>query len=76
MVCLAATMTASLSWGFSTSLAVAMTSRALLGAFGGNTGILRTAVAEVVPWKVGYNFLLLLRRREEVQLGKENEKRG
>ncbi|KAK8240859.1 major facilitator superfamily domain-containing protein [Phyllosticta capitalensis] len=45
------TMVMSLLWGFSTSLPMAMTVRALQGAGNGNVGILRTMVAELCPWR-------------------------
>ncbi|KAK7537355.1 major facilitator superfamily domain-containing protein [Phyllosticta citribraziliensis] len=45
------TMIMSLLWGFSTSLPMAMTARALQGAGNGNVGILRTMVAELCPWR-------------------------
>ncbi|KAF2090259.1 MFS general substrate transporter [Saccharata proteae CBS 121410] len=45
------TMLMSLLWGFSTSLPMALTVRALQGAGNGNVGILRTVVAELCPWK-------------------------
>ena len=46
------TMTMMLVWGFSTSLPMAMTARAVQGLGNGNVGILRTVVAELCPWKV------------------------
>ncbi|KAK7528157.1 major facilitator superfamily domain-containing protein [Phyllosticta citriasiana] len=45
------TMIMSLLWGFSSSLPMAMTVRALQGAGNGNVGILRTMVAELCPWR-------------------------
>jgi len=48
---LANTMVTSLLWGFSTSLPMALASRALSGAGNGNVGIIRTMVAELCPWK-------------------------
>lgn len=48
---LAATMVTSLMWGFSTNLALAITARVLAGAGNGNVGIIRTTVAEMVPFK-------------------------
>ncbi|KAF2748550.1 MFS general substrate transporter [Sporormia fimetaria CBS 119925] len=45
------TMAMTLLWGFSTSLPMAMTARALQGLGSGNVGILRTTVAELCPWK-------------------------
>ncbi|KAF2404250.1 MFS general substrate transporter [Trichodelitschia bisporula] len=44
-------MITSLIWGFSTSLPMAITARALSGAGSGNVGIIRTMVAEMCPWK-------------------------
>ena len=46
------TLVTMLIWGFSTSLPMAMTARALQGLGNGNVGILRTTVAELCPWKV------------------------
>lgn len=48
---LTATMVTSIMWGFSTNLAVAITARVLAGAGNGNVGIIRTTVAEMVPFK-------------------------
>lgn len=48
---LTATMITSLMWGFSTNLAVAITARVLAGAGNGNVGLIRTMVAEMVPFK-------------------------
>jgi MFS family permease len=45
------TMVTSLLWGFSTSLPMALTARALSGAGNGNVGIIRTMVAEMVPYR-------------------------
>ncbi|KAF2469179.1 MFS general substrate transporter [Lindgomyces ingoldianus] len=45
------TMITTLIWGFSTSLPMAITARTLQGLGNGNIGILRTAVAELCPWK-------------------------
>jgi MFS family permease len=45
------TMITTLIWGFSTSLPMAITARALQGLGNGNVGILRTVVAELCPWK-------------------------
>ncbi|KAF1810809.1 MFS general substrate transporter [Eremomyces bilateralis CBS 781.70] len=45
------TMITSLLWGFSGSLPMALVARALAGAGNGNVGILRTVVAELVPYK-------------------------
>lgn len=44
-------MITSLMWGFSTNLAIAITARVLAGAGNGNVGIIRTTVAEMVPFK-------------------------
>ena len=46
------TMVTMLIFGFSTSLPMAITARALQGFGNGNVGILRTTVAELCPWKV------------------------
>jgi MFS family permease len=51
------TMVTSLLWGFSTSLPMALTARALSGAGNGNVGIIRTMVAEMCPWRE-YVFLI------------------
>jgi MFS family permease len=48
---LTATMITSLMWGFSTNLVIAITARVLAGAGNGNVGIIRTTVAEMVPFK-------------------------
>lgn len=48
---LACTMVTSLMWGFSKSLTMAICVRALAGAGNGNVGIIRTTVAEMVPFK-------------------------
>ncbi|EME46914.1 MFS transporter-like protein [Dothistroma septosporum NZE10] len=48
---LASTMFTSLLWGFSKSLPVAILARALAGMGNGNVGIIRTTVAEMVPFK-------------------------
>ncbi|KAL1297957.1 hypothetical protein AAFC00_006466 [Neodothiora populina] len=48
---LTSTMITSLLWGFSRSLPMAIVARALAGAGNGNVGIIRTSVAEMVPWK-------------------------
>ena len=45
------TMITSIVWGFSTSVPMAITVRALAGAGNGNVGIIRTMVAEMVPGK-------------------------
>src|ERR1700750_907144 len=46
------TMVASVLWGFSTTLPMALAVRALSGAVNGNVGVIRTVVAEHCPWKV------------------------
>ena len=48
MICV---MCTSLLFGFSRSLSMAIVARALTGASNGNVGIMRTVVAELVPWK-------------------------
>lgn len=48
---LASTMITSLMWGFSKSLPMAVVARALAGMGNGNVGIIRTTVAEMVPFK-------------------------
>lgn len=48
---LVSTMITSLMWGFSTSLPMAIVARGLAGAGNGNVGIIRTTVAEMVPFK-------------------------
>lgn len=48
---LTSTMITSLVWGFSTNLAVAIAARVVAGAGNGNVGIIRTTVAEMVPFK-------------------------
>ncbi|KAK5165905.1 uncharacterized protein LTR77_008829 [Saxophila tyrrhenica] len=48
---LCTTMTTSLMWGFSTNLPMAIVARGLAGAGNGNVGIIRTTVAEMVPFK-------------------------
>lgn len=48
---LTSTMITSLMWGFSKSLPMAIVARALAGAGNGNVGIIRTTVAEMVPFK-------------------------
>ena len=48
---LSCTMICSLIWGFSRTLWLAILARTLQGAGNGNVGIIRTAVAEMVPWK-------------------------
>lgn len=47
MIC---TMLTSLMFGFSRSLTWAIVARSLAGAGNGNVGIIRTTVAEMVPW--------------------------
>ena len=44
-------MLTTLMWGFSVSLPMAIVARALAGAGNGNVGIIRTTVAEMVPFK-------------------------
>ncbi|KAH0401176.1 MFS general substrate transporter, partial [Aureobasidium melanogenum] len=51
LLSLTCTMITSLLWGFSSSLGMAIAVRALAGAANGTVGIIRTAVAEMVPWK-------------------------
>ena len=51
LLSLVATMLTSLLWGFAPSLRLAMAARALAGAASGNVGILRTVVAELVPFR-------------------------
>ncbi|KAF2151806.1 MFS general substrate transporter [Myriangium duriaei CBS 260.36] len=51
LACLTGTMILSIIWGFSSSLAMVITVRAVQGIFSGNVGIIRTTVAEMVPWK-------------------------
>jgi hypothetical protein len=51
LIGLTVTMITSLMWGFSTNLAFAITARVLAGAGNGNVGIIRTTVAEMVPFK-------------------------
>lgn len=48
---LCSTMITSLMWGFSTNLPMAIIARGLAGAGNGNVGIIRTTVAEMVPFK-------------------------
>ncbi|KAF2716142.1 MFS general substrate transporter [Polychaeton citri CBS 116435] len=48
---LTTTFFTSLLWGFSTSLPMAIFARAIAGAGNGNVGIIRTTVAEMVPYK-------------------------
>ena len=51
LVCMFCTMLASLFFGLSRSLAWAIVARGLSGAVNGNVGVMRTAVAELVPQK-------------------------
>lgn len=51
LVGLTTTMITTLLWGFSTGLPMAIFARALAGAGNGNVGIIRTMVAEMVPFK-------------------------
>lgn len=51
LICLTGTATMSVMWGFSSSLAMAVAVRAIQGCFSGNVGIIRTTVAEMVPYK-------------------------
>ncbi|GAB7344596.1 hypothetical protein MBLNU457_3091t1 [Dothideomycetes sp. NU457] len=51
LTCLTGTMLMTVLWGFSTTLWMAVLARALQGVFNGNVGIIRTTVAEMVPWK-------------------------
>ncbi|KZZ93797.1 Major Facilitator Superfamily protein [Moelleriella libera RCEF 2490] len=51
IVGLLCTMTCFIVWGMSTSLAMAISVRAVQGASNGNVGIIRTMVAELVPEK-------------------------
>ncbi|KAI4285021.1 MAG: hypothetical protein L6R38_000973 [Xanthoria sp. 2 TBL-2021] len=48
MICV---MSTGLLFGFSRNLGMAIVARSLAGASNGNVGILRTTVAEIVPWK-------------------------
>ena len=48
---LTSTMLTSLLWGFSWNLPMAIVARALAGMGNGNVGIIRTTVAEMVPFK-------------------------
>jgi MFS family permease len=50
------TMLASILWGFATSLPFALCVRTLAGAVNGNVGVIRTVVAEHVPYKVRESF--------------------
>nr|POE63024.1 putative membrane protein [Quercus suber] len=51
LIGLTSTMITTLLWGFSTSLPMAITARALQGMGNGNVGTIRTIVAEMVPHK-------------------------
>jgi len=51
LIALVCTMLATVVWGFSTSLAVAMAARIVAGLANGDVGIIRTTVAELVPEK-------------------------
>lgn len=51
LLSLTCTMITSLLWGFSSSIGMAIAVRAFAGAGNGTVGIIRTAVAELVPWK-------------------------
>ncbi|KAK5074051.1 hypothetical protein LTS08_008011 [Lithohypha guttulata] len=51
MIALSCTMMSSLLFGFSTSLPMAFLTRSMQGLSNGNVGIIRTAVAELVPQK-------------------------
>lgn len=51
LIALVCTMLATLVWGFSTSLAVALAARIVAGLANGDVGIIRTTVAELVPEK-------------------------
>ncbi|KAF2224749.1 major facilitator superfamily domain-containing protein [Elsinoe ampelina] len=51
LTCLTGTMIFTIFWGFSRSLGMAIAVRAAQGIFNGNVGIIRTTVAEMVPWK-------------------------
>lgn len=51
LLSLTCTMITSLLWGFSTSIGMAIAVRALAGAGNGTVGIIRTTVAELVPFK-------------------------
>lgn len=53
------TMIATLIWGFATTIPMAIAARVLSGAGNGNAGILRTVVAELVPWAVRTHTLLI-----------------
>ncbi|PNS15676.1 hypothetical protein CAC42_4128 [Sphaceloma murrayae] len=51
LACLTGTMIMTFTWGFSSSLGMVIGVRAAQGVFNGNVGIIRTTVAEMVPWK-------------------------
>jgi len=51
MIALTCTMVSSILFGFSTSLPMAFVARSMQGLSNGNVGIIRTAVAELVPQK-------------------------
>lgn len=51
LCCLIGVMVFSIAFGFSTSIAMVLATHAGRGFFNGNAGILRTVVAEIVPWK-------------------------
>jgi MFS family permease len=51
LIGLTSTAISLLIWGFSTNLPMAIAARAFAGAANGNVGILRTTVAELVPYK-------------------------
>ena len=51
LISLTCTMITSLLWGFANSIGMAIAVRVLAGAGNGTVGIIRTAVAEMVPWK-------------------------
>ena len=51
MCCLTGTMIMTVVWGLSRTLWMAVLARCLQGIFNGNVGIIRTTVAEMVPYK-------------------------
>lgn len=51
LIALVCTMLATIVWGFSTSLTVAVAARIVAGLANGDVGIIRTTVAELVPEK-------------------------
>lgn len=51
LAALVITMLATLLWGFSTNLAIAVAARVITGLASGDVGIIRTTVAELVPEK-------------------------